>query len=266
MFENVKNTNLFWLITNTILLAYGGSTAYGTRTENSDNDYRGITIPPLPYFYGLDHFETYDPNKEKKPEIDIIVPKEDIVVYSLKKYAQLAIQNNPNVLEILFTKPEHFLIWTDYGAELIKIRHQFLSKEFFMRTNGYAKGQYYEMIQNSGKPTHGQGNPERMRLRELYHFDTKAGSHLIRIMNEGIEVLETGNLTVLRPERELLTDIKIGKYKFEEVMEMYRELDVKLYDAYKKSKLPEKPNRDKINKFIIELTKIFMKKYNYNEV
>jgi hypothetical protein len=253
MFEN---TNFPWLVTNTILLAYGGSTAYGCTTEKSDLDYRGICIPPITYFYGLEKFETYDPKKEN------VESKEDIVIYSLKKYTQLAIQNNPNVLEILFTEPKHFVMWTDYGAELIKIRHQFLSKEFFFRTNGYAKGQYHEMVQNGGKPTHGQGNPDRMEMRSKYGYDCKAGSHLVRLMNEGIEVLETGNLTVTRPERELLIDIKIGKYKFEEVMEMYKELDSKLYVAYQKSQLPEKPNYNKINKFIIELTKSFMKKYN----
>jgi predicted nucleotidyltransferase len=255
MFEN---TNLTWLKTNTILLVYGGSTAYGTDINNeeykSDVDLRGFAIPPGNYFYGLENFEAYH-----SPE----GAKTDIVIYSLQKYTHLALQNNPNVLEILFTKPEHLMMWTDFGQELINIRHQFLSKQFFMRTNGYAKGQYHEMIQNGGKPTHGQGNPVRMANREKYGYDTKAASHLIRLMNEGIEVLETGNLTVYRPERELLIDIKLGKYKFEEVMEMYRELDKKLYDAYKNSKLPEKPNFDKINKFTIELTKKFLRKYNY---
>jgi predicted nucleotidyltransferase len=246
MFEN---TNLPWLESNTIILAYAGSTAYGTTTKDSDTDFRGICIPPEHYYFGLENFESY--HSPENSEIDI-------VVYSLQKYTQLAIQNNPNVLEILFTKPEHFKICTSVGQKLIEIRHQFLSKQFFQRTNGYARSQYYEMIQNGGKPNHGQGNPKRMENREKFGFDTKAGSHLIRLVNEGIEVLETGNLNVFRPERQLLTDIKIGKYKFEEVMEMYRELDARLLSAYEKSELPEKPDYHKINKFIIELTKEYL--------
>jgi predicted nucleotidyltransferase len=43
MFEN---TNLSWLEKHTIILAYAGSTAYGTTTEDSDTDFRGICIPP----------------------------------------------------------------------------------------------------------------------------------------------------------------------------------------------------------------------------
>jgi predicted nucleotidyltransferase len=246
MFEN---TNLPWLETNTIILAYAGSTAYGTTTEDSDLDFRGITIQPEQYYFGLENFESYH-----SPEGSEI----DMVVYSLQKYTQLAIQNNPNILEILFTDPKHFKIQTDIGWELINIRHQFLSKQFFQRTNGYAKAQYYEMVQNGGKPNHGQGNPKRMEMRSRFGMDTKAASHLIRLLNEGIEVLETGNLNVWRPERELLVDIKIGKYTKEQVLEMYQELDAKLYNAYKNSQLPEKPDFNKINEFIIELTKEYL--------
>jgi predicted nucleotidyltransferase len=250
MFED---TNLPWLDKNTILLAYAGSTSYGTTTEDSDTDFRGIAIPPFRYYYGLENFEAYH-----SPE----GAETDTVVYSLQKYANLALQNNPNVLEILFTDPSHFKIVTGYGQELINIRHQFLSKQFFQRTNGYARAQYHEMIQNGGKPNHGQGNPKRMAQREKYGFDLKAASHLIRLVSEGIEVLETGNLTVLRPERELLVDIKTGKYKFEEVMEMYQELDARLLVAYEKSELPEKPNFHNINHFIIQLAKEFLNDAN----
>ena len=71
MFEN---TNLPWLETNTIILAYAGSTAYGTTTEDSDLDLRGICVPPEQYYYGLENFESYH-----SPE----GLETDIVVYSL---------------------------------------------------------------------------------------------------------------------------------------------------------------------------------------
>lgn len=238
-----------WLKENIILLAYAGSTAYGTTTETSDTDYRGICIPPESYHFGLDSFESYH-----SPE----GAKFDMVVYSLKKYAQLALQNNPNVLEILFTDPRHFAIHSWLGQQLIDMRHEFLSKLFFQRTNGYARSQYYEMVQNGGKPNHGQGNPERMAAREKYGYDIKAGSHLIRLVYEGIEVLETGNLTVYRPERELLTDIKRGRYTFDEVMEMYKELDARLLLAYEKSELPETPDYHRVNQQIVKMTKEFL--------
>jgi predicted nucleotidyltransferase len=243
------NTNLPWLNHHTIILAYAGSIAYGTTTEDSDIDYKGVCIPPEQYYFGLENFESYH-----SPEGS----ETDTVIYSLQKYVQLAIQNNPNVLEILFTKSEHFKWLHPYGESLIAIRHQFLSKQFFQRINGYARSQYYEMVQNGGKPNHGQGNPKRMEAREKFGYDIKAGSHLIRLVSEGIEVLETGDLNVYRPERELLTDIKLGKYTFEQVMEMYKELDARLLLAYEKSELPEKPDYHKINNFIIELTKDYL--------
>ena len=73
-----------------ILKVVAGSRAYGTNTEDSDYDYRGICIQPKKYLLGLDKFEQHE---EKEP---------DTVIYSLEKFVRLALQNNPNILEILF--------------------------------------------------------------------------------------------------------------------------------------------------------------------
>jgi hypothetical protein len=141
------------------------------------------------------------------------------------------------VLEILFTKPEHFKWLHPYGESLIEIRHWFLSKQFFQRTNGYARSQYYEMIQNGGKPNHGQGSVKRLEQREKFGYDPKAAQNLIRIPYEGIEVMETGTLSTYRPEaqRKLLIDIKLGKYTKEQILEMYDELKFKLDETYSKT-------------------------------
>lgn len=48
-----KNLSFNWLEDRTILLAPTGSYAYGTNTENSDKDYKGVGIPPRGVLFGV---------------------------------------------------------------------------------------------------------------------------------------------------------------------------------------------------------------------
>jgi len=250
MFEN---TNLPWLEKHLILYAWAGSTSYNTRVEDSDDDFRGICIPPEQFYFGLQGFDQY-----RSPENS----GEDIEIKSIKEYVRLALDGNPNVIEWLFTKPEFFVYINEIGQELINIRHQFLSKQFFKKVSGFAKGQKHEM-ENDGKNNRGQGSLKRIADRQKYGYDVRSASHLIRIDYEGIEVMETGNLNTWRSdkERKLLVDIKTGKLTKSQVLEIHDELDAKLYQAYLKTELPETPDYHKNNKFLIELTKEYRRKY-----
>jgi predicted nucleotidyltransferase len=247
MFEN---TDFTWLDNNIVLLAYGGSIAYGTANENSDTDIRGVCIPIDDYYYGLGKFDSYHSPDGSNP---------DIVVHSIKQYAKLILKNDPNAVEILFTEPERHIIWTEFGRRLIDIRYDILSKEFCRRAIGFARNQY-ECLLREGKPNHGQGSPERIADKKKHGYDTKAMSHLIRIICEAIEVLETCNLSVYRPERDLLVDIKNGKMSLDYGLKLYNEYSSKLFDLYIKSELRDKPDYNIINNTIIEITREYFKR------
>jgi predicted nucleotidyltransferase len=244
---NISKYAPSWLDKYTILYAWSGSTSYGTRTEDSDDDFRGVTMLPEQYNLGLDRFDQY-----KSPEGS----GEDIEVRAIKEYVKLALDGNPNVVELLFTYSGHFIYLNKFGKALVDARHEFLSKKFYKKIDGFAKGQKHD-LENSGKPNHGQGSVKRLEQRIKYGYDLKAGQNLIRIPYEGIEVMETGTLSTYRPEaqRKLLIDIKLGKYTKEQLLEMYDELKFKLDEAYLKTELPENPDYHKINKFLINLTK-----------
>mgnify|MGYP002867315050 CR=1 FL=1 len=84
-----------------ILIGYGGSIAYGTNLPTSDVDVRGIYMNPLDEFIGTKPVsEQYDPSGY------------DITIYSLKKIMHLLVQCNPNVIELLGLRPEHYLYKT----------------------------------------------------------------------------------------------------------------------------------------------------------
>jgi len=90
-------------------------------------------------------------------------------------------------------------------------------------------------------------NKERAKMEEKFGYDVKHASHLVRLMHEGEEVLVTGSITLPRPEAELLRDVKNGKYKYNELIELVSGFDEKFERLYESSLLQYTPNYRKAN-------------------
>lgn len=115
----------------TIYLARHGSHAYGTALPTSDHDVRGVAIPPKPYYLGCLHrFEQHEQKGDP-----------DVVIFELRKFMGLAMDCNPNVLEILFVDESDRLKVTPEGEELLASRRLFLSKKARHTFSGYAISQ-----------------------------------------------------------------------------------------------------------------------------
>lgn len=82
---------------NIIFECIGGSRAYGLNTATSDTDIRGVFVLPKEKFYSLDYIGQVN-NKTN-----------DIVYYELRKFIELCLKNNPNILELL-NIPEHCIL------------------------------------------------------------------------------------------------------------------------------------------------------------
>lgn len=119
-----------------ILLGLGGSYSYGTNNENSDIDFRGVTLNMPSDLIGLTEFEQYEDAKT------------DTVIYSFNKIVKLLIECNPNTCEILGLDEEHYLIKTELGQELIDNTNIFLSKRAVKSFGGYA-GAQLRRLQNA---------------------------------------------------------------------------------------------------------------------
>lgn len=86
-----------------------------------------------------------------------------------------------------------------------------------------------------------------------YGYDTKFASHLIRLLDEGKQILEEGKLTFPIRMKDVVLDIKQGKYKIDEVIQLSDEMENELKIIKEKSELPEIPDYNKINHFLTEL-------------
>ncbi len=219
---------------NLIYKSYVGSHAYGTNIVGSDEDFRGICIPPKNYLLGLDKFE----QKE--------ISGSDEVIYSLEKFVRLALQNNPNILDSLFVADNHVVFINEFGQELRDLRYNFLSKRVYKTFGGYAYAQLKKMV-----TVDKQAIGKRKENIEKYGFCTKNAQHLIRLLNMGIEILVDGEVNVLRYDNNYLMDIRKGKYSKEYIEEEAKRLNDLLDQAYVNSKLHSTPDYHAINNWMV---------------
>ncbi len=115
---------------NIIFRCIGGSRLYGTHSETSDIDGRGIYMLPASSYLSLEAH----PNQ-------VSDQKGDCVFYSLRRFLELAINANPNVLELLFVPEDCLISTTAYMAKLVEQRQLFINKKVFESHVGYAKAQ-----------------------------------------------------------------------------------------------------------------------------
>jgi len=107
-------------------------------------------------------------------------------------------------------------------------------------------------------------NPERAKLESLVGYDTKHASHLDRLQNAGIEILETGNYNVYRGDidADYLLDIRAGKIPYDTVLQNAKDKDEKLNKLYDKGEylIPKSPDREKINALCVEMVEETLRK------
>lgn len=117
-----------WLRGNTIFLTRHGSHAYGTNIPGSDEDFKGLAIPPPEYFLG--YSRKFEQAVGQGP---------DITIYDIRKFFALAADCNPSIIEVLFTDPSDHVI--NRARELLDNRDLFLSKKAKFTFSGYAMSQ-----------------------------------------------------------------------------------------------------------------------------
>ncbi len=202
-----------------------GSRAYGLDDDASDTDRRGIYLAPAELQWSLFGApEQFEDNATQS------------CYWELQKFIIMALRANPNILECLYSPMVEKV--TPLGQELLAIRDSFLSQMIFQTFNGYAISQFKKMEQD---------------LRNHGEVRVKHTMHLLRLLLTGAATLRTGNVPVrVKAHRDRLLSVKRGEMTWAEVDAWRKELHHDFEHALAETKLPERPDYEEANRFLIK--------------
>jgi len=131
---------------NMILKVRVGSHLFGTNTPDSDLDYEGIFMPPISVVFGIDECKEVDlgtvsKNEKGRNTKDAI----DFKIREYRTFIRLALQNNPNILNILFCNDENVIYQDEYGKALRDFAVMFPHRNGLKRFLGYGISQRKKM-------------------------------------------------------------------------------------------------------------------------
>jgi uncharacterized protein len=202
-----------------------GSQAYGLDTEESDVDRRGIYLAPAELQWSLFGApEQFEDNAAQA------------VYWELQKFLTMALRANPNILECLYSPLVEKT--TPLAAELLRLRQRFLSQMIFQTFNGYALSQFKKIEQD---------------LRNQGEVRWKHAMHLLRLLITGAATLRQQRVPVrVEAHRDRLLEIKTGSVPWREVDAWRRELHGDFERALAETTLPERPDYEAVNRFLLK--------------
>jgi predicted nucleotidyltransferase len=231
-----------------IHLFEGGSAQHGARiSDKNDLDIFGVFFEDVEKALGLDcyeHFVTSTSDNSRRNNADDV----DITLYSLRRWAQLAAKGNPTALNFLFAKNDFYLNNNPWNRYVDRLREALVAKSAAGHYRGFVDGQMKRLM-GEGQGKHGQ----RPELEAEFGYDTKAGMHAVRLMGEGIELMQTGKVTFPRPNTRELISIRKGEMPLGYLQEKVRYLMQDLEQAYEASTLPAKPDRQRVSDLISQM-------------
>jgi predicted nucleotidyltransferase len=234
-----------------------GSVAYGVASDTSDMDIYGFAIPPkealFPHLAGeipgfgrqKERFEQFQIHHVHDPtELSGHGRTYDLQIFNIVKYFQLAMENNPNMIDSLFTPQTCVLHITKVGSMVREQRRIFLHKGAWVKYKGYAYSQLHKL-------TTKEPQGKRKEMRDKYGFDLKFGYHIVRLLYEAEQILLEGDIDLQR-NREHLKAIRRGDIPEVDIRLWAAEKEKQLEKVYLESKLPNQPDEDRIKALLLQ--------------
>lgn len=230
---------------NIVLLTLGGSHAYGTNHAGSDLDIRGCaTNRKFGILTGAD-FEQF-----------VDVPT-DTTIYSFDKLVTLLTNVNPNTIEMLGCRPEHYLYLSPVGQELLDHAHMFLSKRAVYSFGGYAN-QQLRRLENKSNRLVGQEENERHILKTIEHAWHDIKANYFEMPGDAIR-LYIDKAVSDGYDAEIFMDVALHHYPLRDYKALWSELN-SIVKAYAKvgKRNEHAIEHGKLGKHMMHLIRLYM--------
>ncbi len=228
-----------------ILMGLGGSYAYGTNNENSDIDFRGVTLNLPSDLLGLTEFEQYEDTNT------------DTVIYSFNKIVKLLLECNPNTIELLGLDDSQYLIKTELGQKLLDNRQLFLSKRAAKSFGGYASAQFRRLQNAIARDS----MPQQEKERHIYNLVKNALEDFARkndMFDKGTIHIYIDKSDNPELETEIFIDAKYTHLPLRDYENMLGAMNSVVRDYDKIGKRNKKKDDNHLNKHAMHLMRLFM--------
>lgn len=228
-----------------MFLTLGGSYAYGTNIETSDVDVRGCAMNSKSDLLGLSGFE------------QVVNTQTDTTIYGFNKLVSLLLNCNPNTIELLGCKPEHYFYISDAGQSMIDNRKLFLSKRAANSFGGYATQQLRRLENALARDRMSQADNEE-HIRKAMDRALKGFGDRYTVFDKGgiklyTDVSERDDL-----DREVFCDINLEKYPAREFSIMMNTLSNVIGNYEKLNHRNHKKDDNHLNKHAMHLLRLYM--------
>ena len=243
-----------WLPNNVMFEGMTGSVSYGCSTDSSDMDIVGFCIPPkelvFPHTAGIiqgfgtqiQRFDQYVQHHVKSQD----GKKEfDFTCYSIVKWFQLTMENNPNMIDVLFLPRRCVLHSTEMYEYIREHRREFLHKGSWPKFKGYA----YSQLNKIRNKTNSK-NPKRLASIQKFGYDVKFAYHVVRLLLEVEQIMVEHDLDIER-HREMYKSVRRGDWSLEDLEKWAADKEADLEKVYHESSLRYKPDEALIKTHLI---------------
>lgn len=229
---------------NIIITCLGGSYAYGTNTDESDIDIRGVATNSKRNILIGNDFEQF------------VDKQTDTTIYSFEKTIKLLCSCNPNIIEMLGLNPHHYLYLSDAGLQLLHNKRMFLSKAAIHTFGGYAKDQL-RRLENKASRISSQVKQEESILRSIECASDEYRERYFRCPEDAI------NLFIDKSFRdgydaEIFMDINLTHYPLRDFKDMLNDMN-NIVNSYGKlgSRNEKAITRNKLGKHMMHLVRLY---------
>ena len=228
-----------------IFLTLGGSHAYGTNVDGSDVDVRGCAINSRSDILGLTNFE------------QVVNSETDTTVYSFNKLVQLLLNCNPNVIEMLGCKSEHYIMDSVIGKKMRENRKLFLSRRAVASFGGYANQQLRRLENAIARDKLPQGKREEYMKKSMENSVAAFEKKYTSFKNGSIRLF-TDESEKDYLDREVFVDIDLKHFPAREFNSMINDMTNVLGTYEKLNGRNKKKDEEHLNKHAMHLIRLFM--------
>ncbi|MCL2045570.1 MAG: nucleotidyltransferase domain-containing protein [Oscillospiraceae bacterium] len=228
-----------------IFLTYGGSHAYGTNTPKSDIDIRGVAFNRKSDLVGLSSFE------------QVVDEATDTTVYSFNKLISLLCSMNPNTIEMVACKEEHYAIYSPVAQQLIDNRRMFLSKRVVNSFGGYAQQQLRRLQNALARDSYPQSEKEKHILESI--------KSAMMSFEDRYETIPEGSISIYIDDSEqedldseIFVDVNLSHYPLRDYKNIWSDMNniVKTYGSL--TQRNKKKELESLDKHAMHLVRLYL--------